>query len=147
MNFKSHTIFDFYDYYLNEIERDTVYDISYKDYRQILVDYFKYIRDEVLENSREFKLPCRLGVISIIKHKPKEYTGKSLRIDYKASKDYNKLIFHLNEHSDGYKFRLHWNKKDSNAINKSRYQIVMTRANKRHLAQIIKNKIHDYPEL
>ena len=31
--------------------------------------------------------------------------------------------------------------------NKTKYQLVMTRDNKRHLAQIIKNHISDYREL
>ena len=31
--------------------------------------------------------------------------------------------------------------------NKTKYQLNLTRANKRNLAQIIKNKIHDYEEL
>lgn len=141
---KSYTITSFYQYYYDNIDKDTVYDIGYTKYRQLLTDYFKYIRDEVLERSKEFKLPCRLGTICIVKHKPKQYNGQSLRIDYKASKDLGKMVFHLNEHSDGYKFRIYWNKTQSTAVNKTKYQLVMTRSNKRRLAQIIKNKEHDY---
>ena len=55
---KSYTISDFYQFYLSNIERDTVYDIDYKVYRQIIEDYFKFISDQVIERSREFKLPC-----------------------------------------------------------------------------------------
>ena len=144
---KNYTIVDFYQHYIDDIEKQTVYDIDYTLYRKILVDYFQYIRDEVIERSREFKFPCRLGSIAIVKHKPKYLNGKSLCIDYKATKEIGKLIFHLNEHSDGYKYRIHWNKKDSNALNKSKYQLKLTRYNKRHLAQIIKNKEHDYVEI
>lgn len=36
---KSYTISDFYQFYLSNIERDTVYDIDYKVYRQIIEDY------------------------------------------------------------------------------------------------------------
>ncbi len=50
----------------------------------------------------------RICQLQIIKHKPKEWNGKSLRIDYHTSKIYNKVIFHLNEHSDGYVAHCYW---------------------------------------
>ena len=40
---------------------------------------------KMIENGKEVRLPCRMGTIQIVKHKPKEYTGKSLRIDYALS--------------------------------------------------------------
>ena len=88
-----------------------------------------------------------MGTIQIVKHKPKEYTGKSLRIDYAESKKTGKVIYHLNEHSNFYKYRIYWNKQNMITPNKTKYQLVMTRDNKRHLAQIIKNHIRDYREL
>jgi hypothetical protein len=45
-------------------------------FRDIINDYFKYLRDELIENGKEIKLPCRLGTLSIVKHKPKEYSGR-----------------------------------------------------------------------
>ena len=116
-------------------------------FRDIINDYFKYLRDELIENGKEVKLPCRMGTIQIVKHKPKEYTGKSLRIDYAESKKAGKVIYHLNEHSNFYKYRIYWNKQNMITPNKTKYQLVMTRDNKRHLAQIIKNHIRDYREL
>nr|DAY15100.1 MAG TPA: hypothetical protein [Caudoviricetes sp.] len=68
------------------------------------------ILDKVLNSSDGFKMPYGLGFIQIGKYKPKTYTGKSLSVDFKASKEFGKRIYHLNEHSDGYKFRLHWSK-------------------------------------
>lgn len=40
---KSYTIASFYNDYLSGIEKDTVYDISYTLYRNIITDYFKYL--------------------------------------------------------------------------------------------------------
>ena len=136
---KSYTINDFYQFYLSNIERDTVYDIDYKVYRQIIEDYFKFIADQVIEHSREFKLPCRLGNLSIV-----NFDNKSLRIDYHESAIQGKAVYFINEHSDYYKFRYYWSKKDSLLTNKTKYQFVASRANKRRLAQIIKNREHDY---
>ncbi len=144
---KSYTIPSFYNAYLDDIEQDTVYDIPYTVYREIVTDYFQYLRDQVIEESRCAKLPYRLGSVKIVKHKPKYYDKRSLRIDYQASKQYNKMIFLTNEHSDFFKYRCYWNKQDMLVTNKTKYQLTMTRANKRHLAQIIKNKVHDYEEL
>lgn len=39
-NTKSYTIASFYNDYLDSIERDTVYDIDYTKYRNIVTDYF-----------------------------------------------------------------------------------------------------------
>ena len=141
---KSYTIKDFYESYNNFIEGNELYTIDYKVYREIVTDYFKYIYDRVIEQSAEFKLPCRLGSLCVVKHLPKHYDSKSLRVDFKATNELHKIIFHLNEHSNGYKFRFYWNKKESLVTNKTKYQLVATRFNKRRLAQIIKNKEHDY---
>ena len=46
-----------------------------------------------------------------------------------------------------YKYRYWWNKIDMVVPNKSWYQLVATRANKRRLAQIIKNRELDYCEI
>lgn len=144
---KSYTIPSFFNDYIQSIESDTVYDIPYSKYKDVIIDYFTYLRDQILEESKEVKLPYRMGTVQIVKKKPKHLDARSLRIDYKATKELNKLIFLTNEHSDYYKYRIHWCKHDMLVQNKGQYQLVMTRANKRHLAQIIKNKIHDYQEI
>lgn len=144
---KSYTIPSFYNAYIDDVEKNTVYDIPYSTYRQIVTEYFQYLRDQLIEESKCVKLPYRLGSVQIIKNKPKFYDKRSLRIDYQASKQYDKMIFLTNEHSDFYKYRCYWCKQDMIVPNKTKYQLTMTRANKRNLAQIIKNKVHDYEEL
>ena len=143
----SYTIPSFYNYYLDQIESDTVYDIDYETYRSIITKYFQFLRDELIENSKNVKIPYRLGSIQIVKRRPKYYDNRSLRIDYHASKELNKLVFLTNVHSDFYKYRCLWDKRDMLVKNKTKYQLILTRANKRRLAQIIKNKITDYEEL
>ena len=58
---KSYTIASFYNDYLNNIERDTVYDIDYTKYRAIVTDYFKYLRQRLIEEGKMIKLPYRMG--------------------------------------------------------------------------------------
>ena len=100
-----------------------------------------------MQNCKEFKLPCRLGTLQIIKHQPKEFSGKSLRWDWKATKETGKPVYLLNDHSGYFKYRFYWCKKNCLLTNKSKYQFIASRENKRTLAQIIFNKLKDYPEL
>lgn len=144
---KSYTIASFYNDYLDNIEKDTVYDINYTKYRAIVTDYFKHLRQRLIEEGKMIKLPYRMGNVQVVKSRPKHLDKRSLRIDYQATKQENKLILLLNEHSDFFKYRYWWNKVDMMVPNKSQYQLVATRANKRRLAQIIKNKELDYQEI
>lgn len=143
---KSYTIPDFYQKYREGIDQNTVYDIDFKTYKAIVTDYFKYIRDEIMLNCKEFKLPCRTGVLSIVKHRPKEFTGKSLRWDWKATKEAGKPVYLLNEHSNYMKYRFFWSKKDCLLTNKGKYQFIASRENKRYLAYLIFQNLKDYPE-
>lgn len=144
---KSYTIASFYNDYLDNIERDTVYDIDYNKYRAIVTDYFQHLRQKLIEEGKMIKLPYRMGNVQIIKSRPKHLDKRSLRIDYQATKQYNKLILLDNAHSDGFKYRCYYNKTDMMVPNKSKYQLVLTRANKRHLAALIKSREMDYEEL
>ena len=144
---KSYTVADFYTNYKKSIDPNTQYDVDLKTYKAIVTDYFKYIRDEIMYNCKEFKLPYRLGTLQVIKHQPKEFSGKSLRWDWKASKEIGKPVYLLNEHCGGWKYRFHWSKKNCLLTNKGKYQFIASRENKRTLAQIIFNKLKDYPEL
>lgn len=144
---KSYTVASFYNDYLTTIEPDTVYDIDYNKYRAIITDYFKFLQNRLIEEGKQVKLPYRMGSIQIIKSRPKHWDKRSLRIDYQATKQYNKLILLDNQHSDGFKMRCWWNKVDMMVPNKSKYQLVLTRANKRRLARIIKERLIDFEEI
>lgn len=147
---QAYTGIDFYNSYMEFVKGNPLYEIEYKVFRAIIDDYFRYLRDELIENGKEIKLPCRMGTLQIVKHKPKTFstTGRrSLRIDYGESKKLGKMVFHLNEHSGLFKYRFLWSKQVMLTHNKTKYQLVMTRDNKRRLAQIIKNHERDYIEI
>lgn len=144
MKTKSYTGNSFYKSYMEYVEDNPLYQVEYKVFRSIINDYFKYLRDQLIEEGKEIKLPCRMGTLTVVKHKPKEYTGKSLRIDYAESKKQGKMVFHLNEETNFFKYRFYWNKQNMLTHNKTKYQLIMTRANKRRLAYLLKNHIRDY---
>ena len=118
-------------------------DVPYSLYNRILDKMCAIILDHVLNASECFKMPYGLGFIQVVKYRPKNFNSDSLSVDYKASKEYDKKIYHLNEHSDGYKFRLYWSKLPRTFPDRYKYQLCLVRQNKRKLAQLIFNK-NDY---
>ncbi len=131
-----------YDIYNNYDKRDQ---IPYSTFRGI-VDKLNDSILSVLQNGQNYKLPCSLGTVQIVKYKPKEYNKHSLSIDFNESKKLDKRIYHLNEHSNGYKYRLYWSKQPFSFTNRYKYQLCFTRANKRQLAQLIFNN-KDYLDI
>lgn len=117
--------------------------VDYRLFKLVLDEFNAIVLDKLFNASEGFKMPYGLGYIQIVKYKPKKMNDKSLSVDYKASAEYGKRIYHLNEHSDGYKFRLYWSKIPQTFPDRYRYQLSLVRANKRQLAQLIFNK-HDY---
>ena len=121
-------------------------EVDYSLYKRILDEMCKVILEHVLERSEGFKMPYGLGFIQVGKYKPKALTPESLSVDYKTSKEYDKHIYHLNEHSNGYKYRLYWSKIPRTFPDRYKYQLNFVRQNKRRLAQLIFNK-HDYIDI
>lgn len=137
---------DFYAYYLNSIKGcESVYDIDRATYSNIIEDAMKMISSAIF-SGYEFKIP-HIGDISIVKAMPKRFNKKSIRIDFGESKKVGKTVYHTNDHSGGFKYRFMWSKQHIIVRNKSRYEMIFTRENKRELARIIKNKEHDYIEI
>ena len=118
-------------------------DVDYSVYKRVLDEMCKIILEHMLERSEAFKMPYGMGLIQIVKYKPKTLTAESLSVDYKTSKECDKRIYHLNEHSDGYKFRLYWSKIPRTFPDRYKYQLCLVRQNKRRLAKLIFNR-HDY---
>ena len=134
-NKQSATIRDMYAQY----HKDNKNDVSYNTFKTILNEFNSELKNCLLESSEGFKMPFGLGYVQIVKYKPKTYTKKSLSIDYKSSAQYGKIIYHLNEHSNGYKYRLYWSKIPQTFPDRYKYQLQLVRQNKRHLAQLIFN--------
>ena len=91
-------------------------------------------------------MPYGLGFIQVGKYRTKNLDVHSLSVDYKTSDMYGKRIYHLNEHSDGYKYRLYWSKIPRTFPDRYKYQLGFVRQNKRRLAQLIFNK-QDYIDI
>ena len=133
-------------YTFRDMYRTIPIDIPYELYRRILDEMCVIILEHVLMRSEGFKMPYGLGFIQVGKYRPKQLNDNSLSVDYQASKEYGKRILHLNEHSDGYKYRLYWSKLPKTFPDRYKYQLSLVRQNKRKLAQLIFDK-HDYIDI
>ena len=102
-------------------------EVDYSVYKRVIDEMCKVISKHVLNASEGFKMPYGLGLIQVCKYRPKTLTDKSLSVDYKASKLYNKRIYHLNEHSDGYKYRLYWSKIPRTFPDRYKYELGLVR--------------------
>lgn len=121
-------------------------EVPYELYKRILDEMCNVILEHVLNRSEGFKMPYGLGFIQVGKYRPKNLDVHSLSVDYKSSDIYGKRIYHLNEHSDGYKYRLYWSKIPRTFPDRYKYQLGFVRQNKRRLAQLIFNK-QDYIDI
>jgi hypothetical protein len=119
---------------------DNIYKVSKDVYRNICIEFNEMLIDHIILDSGEIELPCRLGSLRIKKIKSKNRK----MVDWKLTKEYGKLIYHLNMHTDGYYYKWHWKKKSALFTNKSVYSFVPLRRHKREVAQLLKDNKVDY---
>ena len=141
-----YTLKDMYARYISKVDKGSPYDIPYSLYKDISVSYYKKLVEHIFNSSLGLKLPFNLGTIQIVKKKvfAKSQSKLPTSIDWENSVKYGKQLFHLNEHSGGFKYLFMWDKHSSTLRNIHKYRFVPTRANKRRLAKYIKGNIRDY---
>tara|TARA_E500000305_G_scaffold108637_2_gene111475 strand:+ start:802 stop:1266 length:465 start_codon:yes stop_codon:yes gene_type:complete len=127
---------DIYMYYKNNTIPEL--QVSKKEFRKICDEFNKLIIDEILINSEEIRMPYRLGTLRVKKSKMKYDDKNKLKIDWAASRKLGKRIYHLNDHTGGYKYRFYWTK--GIVKNVTAYSFIPTRTNTRTLAGILKDK-------
>jgi hypothetical protein len=110
-----------------DLYRTMPIEVDYGLYKRILQEMCRIILDAILNSSDGFKMPFGLGFIQVGKYLPKALNDKSLSVDYKASREYDKRIYHLNEHSNGYKYRLYWSKIPRTFPDRYKYQLCFVR--------------------
>lgn len=136
--------------YQNRIEKKSIYDIE----KKIFVAILKRINGRIIENiittNYEFVMPFRLGTLSVKKFKtrlkldadgnlvkskiPVDY-GKTLALwkvnpEARAAK---KLVYFLNDHTDGFRYTFNWDKRTCNVRNRSIYCFKASRKNNRNI--------------
>jgi hypothetical protein len=139
-----YTIVDMYEDYIKNVLEDSPFYVSYNEYRDIISMFYKEISHNIITEGRTFHMPFMLGDTYVEKNKL-DYNDR-LPIDWDLTTKTGKVIYNLNEHSQGYKYEIKWNKKVCVFNNNYLYRLVYTRTNKRLLAKNIKTKKSDYFE-
>lgn len=123
--------------------------VEYSLYSKVLKDFNKLLVEHIIEDPEGIKLPLNLGHIRV--RKSKVDLTKSLIPDWKATNELwdrnekakadKKLVYHLNEHREGYKYKILWDKSRAKVKNKTFYFFIPTRNFKRTLAKTLKTNL------
>lgn len=125
--------------------------IEEKQYLKIANGYMKFLIQKVLEGE-EVTMPARLGTLFIQGVKknlkfnkdgipllpPNWAATKKLWDSNPDAKATKKIVYCLNEETDGVVYKLHWSKNRVPIENKLYYNFILTRSNKRAIHQQIK---------
>jgi len=134
---------------------DKALQVDYSLYMDIIKSFNKSLRDKILYNASEVKLPCNLGRMRIKKFKLKLNKWNKLRPDWEKTlklwernpeaKEEKKLVFHLNEHRAGYAYRVYWDKRKCKVKNNRFYHFTPSRKFARTLSGILRENFEiDY---
>jgi hypothetical protein len=143
-----------YFHYKRTFEKDVAEKIDIKIYARVINDFMKFIVNEMI-NGQVFYLPYSLGNIFVQRKKLtpyfefKEMKLNHLPVDYEATKKLwaerpefkakKHLVYHLNEHTDGYSFKICWDRRTCRVSNHEHYMFKPVRAFSRGLAKHLKN--------
>ena len=127
---------DVYKYYKDTVIKEL--QVDKQTFRKICDEFNNLIINNILFKSEEIRFPCRLGTLRVKKSKMKYDDKNKLKIDWAASRKLGKRIYHLNDHTGGYKYRFYWTKGIIKNI--TAYSFIPTRTNTRNLASILKDK-------
>jgi hypothetical protein len=142
-----YTYIDMYKEYIKDKPENSPYYVEYSFFVELCNYFYKRAMEKLLYENQPFVFPFSLGTLTILKIKVKSSDIRTMPIDWKNTVKYGKTIYHLNEHSRGFKYIFSWKKIDKKFENKYFYRLVMTRDNKRDLARIIKTNKCDYFEM
>ena len=143
-----YTMPDMYQDYLSKVEVNTPYDLPYNIYKDIVCLYNKKLYNNLLDGHK-VKFPYKLGSLQVIKKKMNFNNQLKYRmgIDWANTVKYGKVIHHINEHTDGYKFLFFWDIKSKPTVKTAnKYRLKPTRTLKRELAKLIIKSKKDYFE-
>lgn len=125
--------------------------IELKVYLEIINKFFKFISYKLLNNGTCI-FPERLGKLEVIGRKvnirlednkikglaPDWIKTKELWSNDEEAKKNKQLVYYFNEHTNGIRYSIKWLKNRVLVENKTLYDLILTRTNKRNLSNLIK---------
>lgn len=142
---------DYYKFYKSKYMDNEEFNISSKEYNEIVSDYNLGIKDLILNDNFDFKIPFNMGILGLRKYKPNikikdnKIVTNNLPINPRETRklwDSNpeaksKKIYirYTNKHSDGYVFTVHYFRSTARFKNKTAYKITLKREFKRKVSE------------
>lgn len=89
-------------------------DIDFNTWVTVIYNFNYAFRDHLLETGEKCKFIYGFGEFTITKWKPRKTViieGEekiNLPVDWKKTNEFGRYIYHLNYHTDGYKFKWKW---------------------------------------
>jgi nucleoid DNA-binding protein len=126
--------------------------ISFNNFKKILYTSNSIYAKYVLEGEK-IKLPQGFGSIAISKRKQRfkvTINGVDkiiLPINWQETKKLGKKIYHMNSHTEGYRYKWFWFKSEAYLSDAYVWQFNATRVNSRKLAQNLKQENSPYIQL
>lgn len=119
-------MFDVYKYFMETHGTPKKTGVDRHTYTKIVTEFNEFLVNEVI-HGQIFYMPYKLGALAVKKTKGMKarkdgtINMRTIPVDYKATMEYwkkhpealaeGKLIRHLNEHTDGYTYRIYWDKR------------------------------------
>lgn len=135
-------------------EQNPKIQIDFRTYKNIIEEINIYYLNHILETGNMVFLPNGLGKMVIQKNKryfklTKDKKSKYLKapVNWAESQKQNKIIYYLNENTDGYTYRFSWLKRASYINPCSIWSLVMTKFAKNLLKERIESSEKDYRTL
>jgi len=146
------------------LDKRNEFNVTFKEYCTVIRLFNKKVKDALIYDSFIFRMPFGLGTLYIKKIKmyfkltpdgsidkrklvpdwnktvklwEKLYPGLSKAELKKIS--HKKIVFFMNDHTYGYKFTLHWEKKYCRIPNSGPYEFIFAKDNRRELATVLKS--------
>jgi hypothetical protein len=127
--------------------------LSFDKWLEIIYTFNYNFRDHILETGDRCKLPWGLGTFSISKKKTIRtviYNGKEftvMAVDWAKTKKVGKKIYHLNSHTDNYRYKWRWFVKDARIYLADIWIFKPSRVSSRKLAEYLKRPNSHYPQI
>ncbi len=128
--------------------------LSFEDYKQVLYTFNTTLILHLLETGDMVKLPYGLGELVINKYKPKRFKtlvdGReivNLAVNWVETKKAGKYIYHLNAHTDGYRYFWMWNWWKTRTKCAYIWKLEMARVHSRLLKTYLKKANSKYKDL
>lgn len=124
-----------YKSYIDKV--DPKYHCSEEEYKAICYLFNKKMSELMIHKGFKFKLPGRLGTLSVAKNKMKYH---NIHFNFELYNKEGIKSYFINDHSDNYYAFVRWNKVACIVHNKVYYGFRFTRDNNREIAKVMKTE-------